>query len=164
MREYLLSILSAALVIALVGMLAPEGMGSSLNLISSLFLLLAIAAPLPKLIVSLPEQIEAIFQTDGQSGSEEDFRQQSDLALEGASKAYLVQSLTQLLEEEFSIPSGEVRCAVQWAEGEEIVPEKITVILSGSAIWKNPAPIEETVSRLMGCECVTAIEANRKEK
>lgn len=164
MKEYLLSVLAAALVIALVGILAPNGSGSSLKLVSALFLLLAIAAPLPKLLTSIPQRIEDLFQVGGQKGDEEDFRQETDLTLENASKAYLAQSLTQLLEEKFSIPAGEVRCTVRWVEGDEIRPEKVTVILSGSAIWKNPAPIEETVTQLLGCECVTAIETNREER
>ena len=80
-------------------------------------------------------------------------------ALENASKAYLAQALTRLLEERFSIPSGEVRCVILWASEEEAKPQKVTVILSGSAICKNPNQIEEEVTNLLGCPCVTAIES-----
>ena len=161
MKEYLLSVLSAALVIALVGMLTPNGASGSLKLISALFLLLAIAAPLPKLLTSIPDQIENLFQSNG---GEEDFHQQADLTLENASKAYLAQSLTQLLEQKFSIPTGEVRCTIRWADGDQAKPERVTVILSGSAIWKNPNQIEATVAELLGCECVTAIESTHATK
>ena len=158
MKEYLLSVLSAALVISLVGMLAPSGSVSSLRLISALFLILVIAAPLPRLISSLPNQIEALFQINGQE-EEEELRQQMDLTLDSASRTYLAQSLTQWLEQQFSIPSGEVRCIIRWAENDTSKPERVTVVLSGSSIWKNPDQIEEAVSRLLGCECVTAIES-----
>ena len=164
MKEYLLSVLSAALVISLVGMLAPNHVQTSLKLISALFLLLAIAAPLPKLLSSIPNQIENLLQIDGVDGEKEALHQQTDLMLENASKTYLAQSLTQLLEQKFSIPTGEVRCTIRWAEGDQAKPEKVTVILSGSAIWKNPNQIEATVTELLGCQCVTAIESSHAAK
>ena len=164
MKEYLLSVLSAALVISLVGMLAPNGAQGSLKLISALFLLLVIAAPLPKLLTAIPDRIENLFQTNGNGGEEDDFRQQANLTLENASKTYLAQALTQLLEQKFSIPTGEVRCVIRWTDGDQAKPEKVTVILSGSAIWKNPNQIEAAVTELLGCECVTAIESSHATK
>lgn len=164
MKEYLLSVLSAALIIALVGMLTPNGATNSLKLISALFLLLSISAPLPKLLTSIPNQIENLFQANGADGEEEELRQQADLTLENASKTYLAQSLTNLLEQKFSIPTGEVRCTIRWAEGDQAKPEKVTVILSGSAIWKNPDQIEATVTELLGCPCTTAIESSHATK
>ena len=157
MKEYLLSVLAASLAISLVGILAPNGTQSSLKLLSALFFLCVIAAPLPKWLSALPDRIEEITSPD-QNTTEQDYQQQAADALNAASKAYLAQMLTQFLEEKFSIPTGEVRCAIQWAAEEEARPEKITVILSGSAIWKNPNDIETAVTQLLGCECVTAIE------
>ena len=50
-------------------------------------------------------------------------------------------------------------CAVLWEEEDGIAaPARVTVILSGGSIWKDPNAIEATVSALLGCECVTAIE------
>ena len=51
-----------------------------------------------------------------------------------------------------------VRCAVEWKTGEPATPERITVILSGGAIWKDPEKLEAFVRDLIGCDCVTAIE------
>lgn len=157
MKEYLLSVLAAALAISLIGILAPNGSQSALKLLSALFFLWVIAAPLPDWLATLPNRIEGIPSTDSDS-AEQDYQQQANDALNTASKAYLAQILTQFLEQEFSIPTGEVRCAIRWAEGEEALPERVTVILSGSAIWKNPKDIEAAVTNLLGCECVTAIE------
>ena len=158
MKEYLLSILAAALTVSVVGMLAPDGSQKAIKLISALFLLVAIAAPLPNLISAIPNQLAEIFQIDQEDDIEEDFRLQTDLTLENASKVYLAQSLTSLLAQKFSIPSDEIRCTIRWSDRETTTPEKVTIILSGSAIWKNPNQIEETVTQLLGCECVTAIE------
>lgn len=158
MKEYLLSVLAAALALSIVGILSPNGSQSSLKLLSSLFLLLVIAAPLPRFLTTLPDRLGELFSAS-QQGEESDYRQQAEQALEGASKAYLAQALTQLLEQRFSIPSGEVRCVIRWNDQEEASPQRVTVILSGSAIWKNPNEIESAVTELLGCECVTAIES-----
>ena len=158
MKEYLLSILAAALIVSIVGMLTPDGSQKAVKLIGALFLLVAISTPLPQLITAIPNQLEEIFQIDQEDSVEEDFRLQMDSTLENASKTYLAQSLTSMLAQKFSIPSDEIRCTIRWCDGETPAPEKVTVILSGSAIWKNPNQIEETVTQLLGCECVTAIE------
>ncbi len=158
MKAYLLSVLAAALAISLIGILAPNGSQSSLKLISSLFFLCVIAAPLPKWLEALPNRMEDLTASPNGDASEEDYRQQANQALDSASKTYLAQTLTQFLEQKFSISPGEVRCQIRWKEGENPAPEKVTVILSGSAIWKNPDTIESAVTELLGCECVTAIE------
>ena len=98
-------------------------------------------------------------QDVGSETDSSDYTAQMEEAVQSASKTYFAQSLTQMLEQRFSITPGEVRCSIQWAEGDDgMQPLKITLILSGSAIWKNPADMEEFVTGLLGCECVTAIE------
>ena len=60
---------------------------------------------------------------------------------------------------EFDIAEDNLRVAVEWiGETENLRPQKVSVILSGKAIWKNPAKIEEYVTSLLGCACVSAIE------
>ncbi len=158
MKTYLLSVLAAALIISLIGILAPNGAQSSLKLITSLFFLCVIAAPLPNWLENLPDRIDELVTAPDGGSAEDDYRQQANEALDGASKTYLAQALTQYLEQKFSIPQGEVRCQILWSEEESATPEKVTVILSGTAIWKNPDSIEAAVTELLGCECVTAIE------
>jgi len=158
MKEYLLSLLGASFAVALVGILSPNGSVKHMRLISSLFLICVLAAPLPKAIGSLHSFTEELNGAPGESGNN-DYTEQMEEAVNSASRAYFAQTLTQMLEQRFSIKTGEVRCLIQWAQdGEQLRPLKITVILSGSAIWKNPADLEEFVQNLLGCECVTAIE------
>ena len=161
MKEYVFALLCASLLITLIGILAPAASAAHMRLICGLCFLCMLAAPLPSLIRSLSS-----LSTDWKNGMEQDlndqYRDQTQQALEGASKTYFAQTLTTLLEERFSIPTGEVRCTVLWSgEDDTPKPQRITVILSGSAIWKDPAEIEETVTSLLGCECVTAIERSR---
>ena len=159
MKTYLLSLLGASLAVALIGILAPAGASKHMKLISSLILICVLIAPLPKAIGSVWSMVEDFTEQGGQSGSSSDYNGQMQEAVNSASKTYFAQTLTQLLEQQFSIPPGEVRCSIRWAEGtEQLQPQKITLILSGSAIWKNPNDMEKFVSELLGCECVTAIE------
>lgn len=159
MQTYLLSLLGGALAAALVGILAPEGASRHIRLVSSLFLICVLVAPLPKAIGSVSSWFEELEEAAdaGESGGG-DYAAQLEAAMESASRSYFAQSLTQMLEQRFSIPAGEIRCTVRWQQDEELRPERVTLVLSGSAIWKNPAEMEEFVTGLLGCECVTAIE------
>ena len=164
MKEYVISLLSAALVAALIGVLAPTGEGGGLSrhlrLLTSLFLITVIILPLGDAMGTIEGFLDGSVTLPEIGGStEEDYRKELDEALASSSKAYFATLLIEKLEEEFTIPEGEVRCAIRWSEDAgEARPERISVILSGSAIWKDPASIEAFVRDLVGCECVTAIE------
>ena len=159
MQTYLLSLLGGALAAALVGILAPEGASRHIRLVSSLFLICVLVAPLPKAIGSVSSWFEELEEAaDAGESDGGDYAAQLEAAMESASRSYFAQSLTQMLEQRFSIPAGEIRCTVRWQQDEELRPERVTLVLSGSAIWKNPAEMEEFVTGLLGCECVTAIE------
>ncbi|MBE6633508.1 MAG: hypothetical protein E7620_04080 [Ruminococcaceae bacterium] len=158
MKAYLISLFGASLTIGLVELLAPASAQKLLKLLSALLFLCVLASPLPDLIGELGSLSENGSLISPPPPSDE-ITDQMNEALQSASKTYFVQSLTALLEREFSIQSGELRCAVLWEEqDDQLRPQRVTVILSGSAIWKDPDPIEKTVSSLLGCECVTAIE------
>ena len=160
MKEYLLSLIIVSLAIALVGLFAPNATTSHVKLICSLIFICVLAAPLPQFLKKLPELSAEILDISSQPDAENEYDEIMSDALENASKTYLAQALTSLLEERFSIPAGEVRCVIQWKSEETAEPQKVTVILSGSAIWKNPDQIESLVTELLGCPCVTAIEAH----
>ena len=160
MQEYLLSLLIVSIAIALVQLLAPNATASHVKLICSLIFICVLASPLPQFLKKLPELSKEILNITNQPSSDNEYEEIMNDALENASKTYLAQALTSLLVERFSIPAGEVRCAIQWSGDGTAEPQKVTVILSGSAIWKNPDPIEAAVTELLGCPCVTAIEAH----
>lgn len=154
MKAYLLTLFGASLAAALVDLLVPERGRRSVRLISALFLVCVIAAPLPKAWRAVRDYAGQI----GADDAREDYTEQMKQAMESSSRAMFARTLTELIESQFSIPAGEVRCTVEWAEGDSAVPKTVTVILSGSAIWKNPDQIEAFVAGLIGCACVTAIE------
>lgn len=164
MQAYIISIVSASLAISMVNILSPkgssDGIAKHLRLLSALFLICVLTSPAKELIVGLRDLANGevnLPSTDQQLREEHE-----ELLIEtlnSATQSYFLQSLTQLIEKEFSIPTGEVRCMAQWTTEENTYkPSKITVLLSGSAKWKNPVRIEEFLEALLNCECVTAIE------
>ena len=90
---------------------------------------------------------------------ENHYSQELQNALDDASKDYFEDMLTLTICQEFNVSEDNLRLRVEWdGEGESLRPHKVTLILSGSAIWKNPAKMEEYVSSLLNCDCVSAIE------
>lgn len=162
MKEYLLSLLVASMLLTLVGILSPKGSGGGLSghvrLVAALVWICLLVVPLFRLIGEIPYlPSNTILST--QEPESPDYQAQLDEALNEASKEYFCDMLTQSLEEKFSLAAGTVRCAVRWAQTESgIKPEEVTVVLSGSAIWQSPALLEDFVSDLIGCGCIIVID------
>ncbi len=164
MKDYLITLIAAAMAITIFEILSPTGVRGAIarhtRLLTGLFLICVLIAPLHGVIdtlqgfasgdISLPEL---------DLPNEDGYRDQMEEALGAASTEYFTQSLTRMLEERFAIKTGEVHCHVEWQKnGELLSPERVTVILSGRAIWKDTGAIEAFVQSLLGCECVSAIE------
>ena len=164
MGTYLLSLITAALVATLIGILSPDGTGGGLSkhmrLLTALFLLCIMIAPLKETIMSLSDLANGTLTSpDIGEISKENYQKELESAMNSSSKVYLVRLLTKTLEKQFSIQEGEIRCTIRWNDSEsKLTPEHVTIILSGRAIWLDPDPIEQFVSDLFGCACVTAIE------
>lgn len=162
-KTYMLSIFATALLITVVDILAPSGAGSGLSKHLKLVLSLVFVCVLISPTVSLTEHLFEFAKGNWEFGIEEDvenhYTEELQNALDDTSRDYFEGMLTQTLCEEFEIAEGDLRTHVAWNnDGETPRPQKVTVILSGKAIWKNPAKIEEYVTSLLGCDCVSAIE------
>jgi len=160
-KAYMLSIFATALLITVVDILSPSGGGLSkqLKLVTALVFVCILISP-TRLFA---QNILNFANGDWEFGLEEDVKDHysSELqdALDDASRDYFEGMLKQTLCEQFAIAEDDLRVRVDWiGTGEDLRPERVTVILSGKAIWKNPAKIEEYVSSLLGCDCVSAIE------
>ena len=154
MTAYLLTLFGSTLAVALVDLLVPERGRKTVRLISALFLLCVLSAPLPCAFRAIRDYTIP----DAAQDAREEYTQKMKQAMESASRTYFARTLTELIGEQFALAEGSVRCEIEWEADNETVPKKITVILSGSAIWRNPEKIESFVEDLIGCECVTAIE------
>lgn len=162
MRSYLLSVFLISIALSILSILAPEGekggLTRHLRLLTSLLLVCVLVAPLGTLLERLRGWAEGNPSLPGfEEASKEGYQNELQDALDSASRDYFTQSLTRTLEKEFSIATGQVRCKVFWEEGGN-APQRVTVILSGAAIWKDPEAIEAFVTSLLGCPCQTAIE------
>lgn len=160
MQAYLVSLFVASLVGALIGILSPDGgMSKHVRFVSALVLICVLISPMQEIGTFLNDLANGKLELPQEDGDIEDYRDRFESATNEASKSYFMQMLTETLEEQFSMPTGTVRCRVAWTEsGETLSPSRVTVVLSGSSIWKNPHEVKDFVETLLGCECVTAIE------
>lgn len=154
--------LAASLVATLLSLLSPDGerggVAKHTRLLTSLFLVCVMIAPLKGAISALQNWQSGDLTLPWLENVEEnDYQEDMQEALDTASRDYFTKMLTQTLEQKFLMDVGDVRCAVHWSDGGSS-PEKVTVILSGSAIWKNPKEIQSFVTSLLSCECAVAIE------
>ena len=161
-KTYILSIFATALLITVVDILAPAGTGGlsrHLKLVTSLVLVCVLISPTVAFAEHIREFADGNWEFDIEGDIEDHYSSELQGALDNASFAYFEGMLEQTLCKEFNIVEDELRVRVEWSgEGENLHPKKVTVILSGKAIWKNPAKIEEYVSSLLDCDCVSAIE------
>ena len=161
-KAYLLSIFATALLITVVDIFAPasaSGLSKHLKLVLSLVFVCVLISP----TITLAERLLAFSNGDWNFDIEEDLKnhysQELQDALDDASKEYFEGMLKETLCKEFSILEDDLRVRVEWAgEDEDLRPQKVTVILSGKAIWKDAGKIEAYVTSLLGCDCVSAIE------
>ncbi len=162
-KAYIISIFATALLITVVDILAPSGANSGLSrhlkLVTSLVFVCILISPTVSLVEHIREFASGNWELDIEGDMQDHYSSQLQDALDDASKEYFEGMLEQTLCEQFEILEDDIRVRVDWVgEGENLRPEKVTVILSGKAIWKNPAKIEEYVSSLLDCDCVSAIE------
>ena len=162
-KTYILSIFATALLITIVDILAPAGTGGGLSkhlkLVASLVFVCILISPTVSLAERIQEFANGNWNFDIEGDVENHYAGELQNALDDASKEYFEEMLNQTLCKEFEIAEGDLRTHVAWNnDGENPRPQKVTVILSGKAIWKNSAKIEEYVTSLLGCDCVSAIE------
>ena len=161
-KAYLLSIFATALLITVVDILAPAsagGLSKHLKLVLSLVFVCVLISPTVTLAERLLAFANGNWELEIEGDLKDHYSQELQNALDDASKDYFEGMLTQTLCNEFNIVEDELRVRVEWSgEGENLRPEKVTVILSGKAIWKDAGKMEAYVTSLLECDCVSAIE------
>ena len=161
-QSYTISIFATALLITVVDILSPTGAGGvtkHLRFLTSLVFVCLLISPTVSLAQKLGELADGKWTLGENTQTENDYNQQMQNALDSASKQYFAEMLTMTLCQEFEIAEDNIRAHVEWIDSENgLRPQKVTLLLSGKAIWKNPARMEEYVSSLLECDCVSAIE------
>lgn len=162
-KTYMLSIFATALLITLVDILTPTGtnggLSKHLKLVASLVFVCILISPTVSLAEKLGEIANGNWELDIEGDIEDHYSEELQNALDNASQQYFEGMLKETLCQEFEILEDDLRVHVEWInDGDNLHPQKVTVILSGKAIWKNSAKIEKYVSSLLDCDCVSAIE------
>ena len=143
---------------------SPEGIRSGIKkhirLICSLCVLCVMISPLHSLFESLGEIGGRVNSTDEDIlyGVYESIYNESSEKIYGEG---IERAVKQRLAEGLDIPADQCRTAVEFSDSDGDgfgEPKKITVILSGRSIFKDPRQVEALISGEFQCECVCAIE------
>ncbi len=152
MGGYLYALAVAAVAISVVSALAPASMNTHVRALCALCVICLVCAPLTSAITALTKGEWVIPDSwlleDAEQIPEPDYQQFSQELLAG--------QLTLLLEKQFSLSSGDVQVYAAW--NEDGSPARVTLVLSGKAIWQDPDPIKAYVKELLGCECVIVLD------
>ena len=155
MKEYLLSILAAALISALLLHLLPEkaSLKKGAQLLSALLLLSLVLSPLS----GAKEALENLFSGDwfDETTLQEDYTKKSGESLSSYSKDYLENLVKEQLVKSFSLCEDDLSVHLLFEDGE---PKKVLLLLSGKAIWQDSARLEAYVEQLLGIDCSSALE------
>ena len=156
--EYFVSVASASVITALVGMLFAEdktAFGKLLHTVCSLFLLCVIVSPLSGVISRAREDFD--WDEDLTLPDENAAFQESAIlsALAQASGESIESYLCEYLAEAAELDVNDIKVSAQVStEGGEVVLERVVVYLYSSARWSDPRVLEEAVSVLTDAECI----------
>lgn len=158
MREYLLSVVAAAIAVGAVTALMPEGEGGGLrrhvSFVGALCVLAILISPVGELMSFLGDLSFRGFGTVG-DGTKSEYEEIYAEYLQYALAENLSGSVAAMLCDRFDIPPEQCRVRVRVGSRDgRAAAEQVTVILSGSALLRDPYEIEGFISDLLGCECV----------
>ena len=149
MSGYLYSLAVASVAVALVCTLVPEASAQHAKLLCSLCIVALLIAPVMSLVNAVGQgawEIPEAWQEEEQE--EQDYGQFSDALVAG--------QLQVLRERELGLSAAECRILVEW--GEDSGVSRVTLLLSGKAIWRDPDPIIAYVEELLDCSCKVVLE------
>lgn len=169
MNGYIYSIVCIAAAVGIVCVIAPDGTKSGikkhLKLVCSLCLLCVLISPVASFINNvrnfLSDGRDAIMDGLNRDELQGSYESIYDKYFEGNYGENVGQAVKRSLSERFGIPESECRVNVGFADnnGDGVKePSKVTVILGGRSVLRDPKEIKSFVSELLGCECVCAVD------
>jgi len=151
MGGYLYTLAAASVLISLICALVPSSSTQHVKLLCSLCVICLLCAPLGKLMRAVKDgelDLPPEWTEPPAEESEQDMSQVAESLLAG--------QLQDLLQKEFALAPTECRIYSEWSDAGKVT--KITLVLSGKAIWRDPDPIKAYVQGLMGCPCVVVLD------
>lgn len=162
MREYLLRIVTVALVVGLCDLLVPagerEGLRRAVRLVAGLCILCILVAPFAQLNTTLSESdprrwLEAM-EAQAQASYEERMKEK----LTAATAEGWRQALSEMLGERFDIREEDMTWHIEWEEESETLRARhIALGLRGRAIFCDPRKVEAAVEEVAGCTCTVSL-------
>lgn len=160
MKEYVLTLISSALVCALVSMIAPEGkLGKYVTFAGTLCILCVSVSPIYSFISGISgadgkDLADFIFGEYEMGEDNEAFLDVYEENLMDMGAANMSQGLKNMLCRDMKIDGAHIEVYVELFETEDrFLPKKVSVVLYKSAVLLDPRQISEYVNSLLGCEC-----------
>lgn len=169
MSKYLYSLICTVSAAGIAMILLPgesrSGMKKHVGLICSLCVLCIIITPFSDLINNISGFLESggevIFGQIDKEAIYDEYESIYNKYLDGGYGNNIGQAVKDSLHQKFGIPPNRLRVLTEFSDknGDGArEPCKITVILNGSSIFREPREIEQFISDLFECICVCAIE------
>ena len=166
MTSYILTLLSASLAAGVIELLAPKGDGgriaSYVRMVSGLFLLIALLAPLKAGLEILQSvaagDLAGFIEEHIPTPEPEDYQNVFSSTLTSIGRQETEAWVTDSLETVFGIPPQ--NCAVEAvmeSDGETMTLREIRIGLSGKHALENPHPLEAYYSERFQCPCYVTI-------
>lgn len=155
MREYLMSIITAALIVGLVGALVPEGgdLHRYVTFAGSLCVLILLISPITRVLGFVGELTDGGIDLPLENSTEQ-YEEQFLQYITSLGNESIATELAGMICERFDIAEQECHVKVDTYEAQgEMAIGRVTVILSGKAIFRDPYEIEQYITDLIGCEC-----------
>ena len=162
MKGYVMMLIGTVLICSVALMIIPEGkIGKYVRLAGALCVLCVSISPLSSFIEALSgidgNSLPDIIFGEGVLGDGEGELSPSDVYEENlmsASSENISLALRSMICREIKVDAENIEVYVELIEGEEeYLPQKVSVVLYGSAVLTDPHLIEEYIDTLLGCEC-----------
>lgn len=162
MKEYVLTLIGAALICSLTSMIAPEGkLGKYIAFAGSLCILCVSISPIYSFIswisgadAGARDLAEYIFGEYDRAEDNEEFLDVYEENLMDMGAVNMSQGLKSMLCRDMGIDAEHIEVYVELIETEKkFIPKKVSVVLYKSAVFYDPREISEYVNSLLGCAC-----------
>ena len=166
MKQYVLSIIAAILMAAVIEKLSPAGEGGRITahvrFLTGLFIILTLLSPLREAVELITTVSENGFQGVSEDlfapSQEGDYREMLGQTLVTVSRSEGEAWVVKVLSERFSIPSEgctvEVICT---SDGETVAFCEVRIALEGRYALQDPHPVEAYISEALGCPCYVTV-------